>query len=142
MSGVHRPSGELLRQGATVDVLHHEVLRPPPCELRVVERHDRRVVERSQQCGLALGASSAECGLVLPAEDLDGHGAAEDDILGPVHVSTAPGTQTIDQAIPPVEEGLGRGLLCHGHTSTPAPPGSAARRPRQTNPGRTLDVSA
>lgn len=112
---VLQSSGERL----TLDELHHEVLRLAGHDLRVVEGHERGMVQRGQQGHLGARAGQDRRVLGFGAHDLDRDGAPEDHVVGSIHPGHPALTDAWPEDVPPIQHARGHrlvGWFGHGHS--------------------------
>ena len=99
-----------LLQRATVEELHRDVVGVLRLAA-VVDRDDARVVECRSVLGLAAEALDELVVVrVAAVEDLDRDAAAQDLVLGEVHVGHPARAELAHDAIAPVEEGVQQGV--------------------------------
>jgi len=99
-----RSLGDQLGQRPAIDVLHHDEVGPRPFA-PVVDGNDVRVGEVGGR--LRLSTESPHEGLIdreLGEEDLEGHGAVEQQVFGQVHLGHAAPGYVADQLIAIVED--------------------------------------
>ncbi len=99
---------EMLAQGRTRDELHDQVAMPLAREVRVVQRHERRVIEGGEDARGRESPAGMSDLVGVERKDLHRHIAREHVVARPVHGALAVGAEGLDQPVTPREGALER----------------------------------